>query len=170
MPVALLFVLAAVEVLHRTSARASSGVLFRAAFVGLCVVGAGVSFLSVRVPYEQWYDTVSQPALVARYDQGRPFAPPGQPSMLRTPYDFTFRASQIRGDIDLLDAGAADMAPADLQGSDPLTGWILLVLGGSALAGAAVVALRADNRGRTKRPTGSDPVNRTGVLPARSPG
>ena len=136
MPIVLLLVLSAVEVLHRTTRGSIPGVAARAAFVVLCVLGAGVSFLSVRIPYDQWSETLWTPSLAARYADGHPFAPPGSTEIAGDAYDFTFRASQIRIDLDLLLQGGAEMGPAEFREGDAVVGWILLGAGISGLLGA----------------------------------
>jgi hypothetical protein len=145
MPVLLLFVVAAVEILHRTSGRTVTGIAGRGAFVILCVASVGVSYLSVRVPYEQWWGTLTSPTLAAPFEHGGELVDhPEQPNATSNAYDFTYRASQIRGDVDLLQQGKAEMAPVEFGGKDSSVGWILLLPGAAALLGAAIGAVRSD--------------------------
>lgn len=145
LPVVLLFVLSAVEVLHRTPARTITGVLTRVGFVSLFVLSLGISYVSVRIPYDQWLGTLENPKLAAHFEQGGPLFPHsgGTDAMLNA-YDFTFRASQIRGDLDLIEAGTAVMAPADFNGDSSVLGWLLLSLGCVVLVTAGVEAAGVD--------------------------
>lgn len=156
MPIVLLFVLAAVEVVHRTIAHSFSGALARVAFAVLSVLGLGVSYLSVRVPYEQWSVTLANPALATRYADGHPFYPRTDPRAAPTVYDDTFRASQIRGDLNLVLHGGALMGPAAFREGDDAVGWLLLVLGGVGFLGAGGVARSTDRARRAKLEMGNN--------------
>ena len=71
-PVVALVAIAAVEVLVAARHKSGWDVLARLAFGVLALLSLGVSFLSVRVPYEQWYQTMSRPALRARLRRRAP--------------------------------------------------------------------------------------------------
>lgn len=167
LPVVLLFVLGAVEVLHRTTARSLSGTAARAGFVLLALAGLAVGYLSVRVPYEQWYGTLAAPASAARYAHGHPFFVGQGGTAVGDAYDFTFRASQIRGDLDLLVQGGAEMAPAAFREGHATTGWLLLGSGVAGLAGACVVAVGIDRTRRRRGDVDDAPLNPSG--PGRGP-
>jgi hypothetical protein len=147
----MLFVLAAVEVIHRTPLDSAIGVIARCAFIALCVASIGVNFLSVRVPYEQWWHTLASPALRVRYEHSEPLiANQNRQGSLLNAYDFTYRASQIRGDVDLLQTGTADVAPEEFGGDRNAVGASLLAGGGLSLLGAGAVAGRS-TRLRSRR-------------------
>jgi hypothetical protein len=144
MPIVMVLVIAAVEVLHRTARHSIGGIAARGAFVVLSFASLGVSFVSVRVPYEQWVQVLYSPALSAPFDQGRPLVPDrARPDGVGNAYDFTLRASQIRGEVDLLQRGQAKMAPV-FFGNDALIGWVVLSVGVSALVAAGLRAIGSD--------------------------
>lgn len=65
-----LFCIAAVEVLVvARRLRGWNGVAL-VAFTVQALLSVGVSFLSVRVPYEQWWGPITNPALETHYDNG----------------------------------------------------------------------------------------------------
>jgi hypothetical protein len=139
-PVVFCFVIGAVEVLHATEARAPLGILARATFTVLAVLSLGISFLSVRVPYEQWWQTVTSPTLRAPFDRGGQLVlHPSAVDAVENTLNFTERGSQILGNFDLLEKGEALMAPASFRTNDPIGGWILLTAGVGLLAAAGVM-------------------------------
>lgn len=157
-PVVALFVIAAVEVLVSSRDKKGWDLLARLAFAGLVVLSLGVSFLSVRVPYEQWFQTISTPALRVQYDGGHllpdPTAPPQQ---VLNAFDFTLQGGHFMGDIDLLEKGTAKTAPWSFQSGRQVGGWLLL-LGGLALTiAAAALALLSDGRLAKQSPSEHSP-------------
>jgi hypothetical protein len=149
-PVVALFAIAAVEVLVATRERKGWDLLARLAFAVLAVLSLGVSFLSVRLPYEQWFQTISSPALRARYDGGQLVQNPNAPRAVSNAFDFTLQGGHLMGDIDLLENGTAKTAPWSFQGGRQAGGWLLLLAGLVLTVAAAVVALRSDGW-QTKR-------------------
>ncbi|MGP0029174.1 MAG: hypothetical protein ACLPVF_01560 [Acidimicrobiales bacterium] len=136
-PVVFCFVIGAVEVLHVTEAGSALGILARATFTVLALLSVGISFLSIRVPYEQWWQTVSSPTLRAPFDRGGLLLPhPSSVDAVENALNFTERGSQIQGNFDLLEKGEALMAPESFQGKDPIKGWIVLLAGVGLLAAA----------------------------------
>ncbi len=154
MPVVMLFVLGAVEILHQVRFDSAMSVAAWGVFTVLCIASVGVNFLSVRVPYEQWIQTLNSPALSARYEFGEPLiAHRSSPGATRTAYDFTYRASQIHGDVDLLRAGTAKVAPEEFGSDRNAVGASLLGVGALALLGSALLANRSDRlRSRRRSP------------------
>ena len=110
----------------------------------LALLSLGVSFLSVRVPYEQWFDTLSTPALRAHYDGGHLVPDPKAPGAVSNAFDFTLQGGHLMGNIDLLENGTANMAPWSFQGDRQAEGWLLLLAGVVLTVVAAGVALRSD--------------------------
>jgi hypothetical protein len=145
-PVVALFAIAAVEVLVATRDRRGWGLLARLAFGVLAVVSLGVSFLSVRVPYEQWFQTISTPVLRAQYDAGHLVPDPNAPLAVSNAFDFTLQGGHLIGDIDLLEKGTAKTAPWDFQSDRQAEGWLLLLAGLVLTVGAAALALQSDKR------------------------
>ena len=139
-PVVFCLVIGAVEVLQATQARGPLGILARATFTVLAVVSLGISFLSVRVPYEQWWVTISSPTLRTPFARDGLLVPhPSAVDAAEDAWNFTERGSQIQGNLDLLEKGDAHMAPASFRTSDPIGGWILLTAGVGLLAAAGVM-------------------------------
>jgi hypothetical protein len=145
-PVVALFALAAVEVLVVTRDAKGWNVLARIAFGALAVLSLGVSFLSVRVPYEQWFQTLSSPVLRAQYDGGNLVQHPKAPNAVSNTFDFTFQGGHLMGDIDLLEKGTAKMAPWSFRDGRAAEGWLLLFAGLVLTIGAAAAAIQADRR------------------------
>jgi hypothetical protein len=141
LPVVFCFVIGAMEVLRQTAPRSALGVLARATFTVLAVLSLGISFLSVRVPYEQWWNTVISPTLRVPFDKGGLLLPhPLAPNAAFNAMDFTERGSQIQGNLDLLEKGKALMSPASFRAGNPIAGWMLLVVGVALLAAAGAVS------------------------------
>jgi hypothetical protein len=151
-PVVALFVISAVEVLVASRNVRPWGVLARLAFGVLALASLGVCFLSVRVPYEQWFNTLQTPALRAHYDGGHLVPHPNEPRAVSDAFDFTLAGGQVAGNLDLLGNGAAIMAPWSFWGDRADGGWVLLFGGLLSTAAAATVALRSDRR-QVRRPT-----------------
>jgi hypothetical protein len=145
-PVVALFAIAAVELLVATRDRVGWGLLARLAFGVLAVLSLGVSFLSVRVPYEQWFQTISTPALRTQYDAGRLVPDPNAPGAVSNAFDFTLQGGQLIGNIDLLEKGTAKTAPWDFRSDRQSEGWLLLLAGFVLTVAAAALALRSDKR------------------------
>ena len=143
-PVVALFAIAAVEVLVATQENRIGRLLARLAFTVLVVVSLGVSYVSVRVPYEQWFDTLNTPALRAHYDGGNLVPEPNQPRAVSNAFDFTFPGSHLMGNVDLLEKGVAEMAPWNFRGHRSVEGWLLLLCGFILMAAAMALGLRAD--------------------------
>ena len=162
-PVVALFAIAAVEVLVAARHKPRWDVLARVAFGVLALLSLGVSFLSVSVPYEQWWQTITNPVLRTRYDGGHLVPDPKAPLAAQNAFDFTFEGSHPMGDIDLLENGTAKTAPWDFQGGREVRGWLLLVAGVVLSAVAAALALRSDRR----QPAHGSPGN--GSAPALDP-
>jgi hypothetical protein len=145
-PVVALLVIAAVEVLVAARDVRRWRVPARLAFVALAIVSLGVSYLSVRVPYEQWFDTLQTPALRVHYDAGHLVPHPNEPGAVSNAFDFTLQGSHILGNIHLLERGVATMAPWSFQGDRSAEGWAILLLGLLLTSAAAAMALRSDRR------------------------
>lgn len=145
-PVVALLVIAAVEVLVTTRDVRRWRVPARIAFGVLAVISLGVSFLSVRVPYEQWFNTLQTPALRVHYDAGHLVPHPNEPGAVSNAFDFTIEGGQVVGNVDLLQRGAAEMAPWSFQGDRSAEGWLLLFAGLLSTAAAAAWAGRLDRR------------------------
>jgi hypothetical protein len=145
-PVVAVLVIAAVEVLVATRNVRTWDLLARFAFAALALASLGVSYFSVRVPYEQWFETLQTPALRAHYDGGHLVPHPNEPGAVSNAFDFTLQRSHVVGNIDLLENGAAAMAPWSFWGDRSAGGWSLL-FGGLLMTGAAAaVAVRSDRR------------------------
>jgi len=143
-PIVLLFVIGAVDVLVQTRRRSLIAVCARVAFVGLALFGLGVNYLSVRVPYEQWYSVVASPSLSSAFDGGKPFVSnPTAVGAVGNAYDFTYRASQIRGDLDLLESHRAQDALVVFV-AHPRLAWAMLSAGSGFLLLAAIAAFDLD--------------------------
>ena len=157
-PVVALFAIAAVEVVVASRDKRGWDLLTRLAFVALIVLSLGVSFLSVRVPYEQWFQTISTPALRIKYDGGRLLPDPNAPPQaVSNAFDFTLQGGHLIGDIDLLEKGTAKTAPWSFQGGRQVGGWLLL-LGGLVLTiAAAAAALKSDRRQTAQRAAENGP-------------
>jgi len=140
MPLLVPFAIAAVELLNATMPRSRQGFMVRAAFVLLAVPSIGINYLSVRVPYEQWWQLIATPSERALNPTARALLP-GNPSIQEIGHlhDFAFDESDIRGDIDLLSDGKAEMAPELWLKGDSYLGWILLALSALCLIGAGVI-------------------------------
>jgi hypothetical protein len=147
-PIVALFVIAAVEVLVATRHEKGWGIVARVAFGVLALLSLGVSFLSVRVPYEQWWQTISNPALRTRYDGGHLVPDPNAPGAVSNAFDFTLQGGHLMGDIHLLENGTAETAPWDFQSGREAEGWLLLAAGLALTTTGAVLALKADKRQR----------------------
>ena len=145
-PVVSLFAIAAVEVLVATRHTKIWGTIARVAFGVLALLSLGVSFLSVRVPYEQWWQTISNPALQARYDGGHLVPDPNTPGAAQNAFDFTLQGGHLVGDIDLLEDDTAKTAPWDFQAGREAKGWLLLAAALALMAAASVLALQSDKR------------------------
>jgi hypothetical protein len=141
-----LFAIAAVEVLVVTAGVRRWRLVAGLAFGVLALLSVGVSYLSVRVPYEQWFDTLGTPALRAQYGSGNLVPNPSQPQAVSNAFDFTVEGGQVTGNIDLLEKGAAKMAPWSFQGDRSTQGWLLLLAGFLGTATAATLALQSDRR------------------------
>ncbi len=150
-PVVALFVIAAVEVLVATRDRRGLAFLARVTFGVLAVLSLGVSFLSVRVPYEQWFQTISTPALRTQYDGGHLVPDPNAPRAVSNAFDFTLQGGHLMGDIDLLEKGTAKTAPWSFQDDRQAEGWLLLLAGLLLTVAAAAVALQSDTRQTKQR-------------------
>jgi hypothetical protein len=118
----------------------------RVAFGVLALLSVGVSFLSVRVPYEQWWQTITNPALEVHYDGGHLVPHPKAPDAGQNAFDFTVEGGQLMGNIDLLRHGDADTAPWAFQDGRAIRGWLLLGGGLILLGAAGVLGLRSDRR------------------------
>jgi len=135
--------IAAVEVLRAAEGRR----LLRRAVLAVATVLVGVSavvgFLSVRVPYEQWFETLYySPAQRAALIPG-----------VAPDYNFVWRASPLPGDVTLLEKGLARTAPHWWRpGNDPIVGEALLVTSGAALGLAFGLA------GRRRRVAAQQPA------------
>lgn len=114
------------------------------------ILSVPVNLLSVRVPYEQWHGTLVSTQQRAHYlgdsaliDSGR------RPADVWPSELFTVNASDLRGDMLLLRAGTAEMAPAWWRQGLPAVGWLLVVAfaGGSVLAVALACARDLAPRG-----------------------
>jgi hypothetical protein len=153
-PAVFLFVIAAVDLLVATSPRRLSGRAARGAFLVLALASVGVSFLSVRVPYEQWYGALADPAQRTLYEGGRPLLRhPSATNAIIDSQDFTVRASPLIGNYRLIDRGTARVAPALWRRGDDAAGWLVL------LAGVALVTVAGIERGGSRRrraPASSD--------------
>lgn len=145
-PVLALFTIAAVEVLVAARHKEKWDIVARVAFGVLAVLSLGVSFLSVRVPYEQWWQTITNPTLQARYDGGHLVPDPKMPRAAQNAFDFTFEGGHLMGDLDLLENGTAKTAPWDFQGGREAKGWLLLGAGLLLTVAATVLALQSDKR------------------------
>jgi hypothetical protein len=145
-PVVALFVIAAVEVLVATRGVRRWGVPARLAFGALAIISLGVAYLSVRVPYEQWFDTLQTPSLRVHYDAGHLVPHPNAPGAVSNSFDFTFEGSHVMGNVHLLERGVATMAPWSFQGDRSTEGWALLLAGLLLTSAAATMALRSDRR------------------------
>lgn len=84
-----LFVIAAVGVVVATRDVRRWGFLARLDFGVLAVCKPWVSYLSVRVHHEQWFDTLSTPALRAQNDAAHRVPNPKQPRPVSNAFDFT---------------------------------------------------------------------------------
>jgi 4-amino-4-deoxy-L-arabinose transferase-like glycosyltransferase len=150
MPVVGLFVLAAFEVVHsaRRTGWRKPAVL---AVVVAALVTVPINYLSVRVPYEQWWATLMTPT--AREQVVDPTSPLAHiaHSQVFPAMDFTWEGSELHGDLLLLQKGRAQMAPAWWREREGAVGWILLAL---AVEGAvlAVVLARAKTQRSSVRP------------------
>jgi hypothetical protein len=155
MPIVPLLIIAAVETLDATVRNSWQGRIVRFSFVVLSLASAGISFLSIRVPYEQWWGTLSIPSERAQVPQARTLLP-GTPGLNAESNvnNFVVAGSTIVGDIDLLEIGKADMAPELWRDGHGEAGWSLLALSGALLLAGGLIStgrprLRSRSKGRT---------------------
>lgn len=98
-----------------------------ASLVTLAAVSAPIAFLSVRVPYEQWFDVAVAP------NQRAVFAGDGvlSPSVTNVgtavhDLDFTTAMSPIRGNVLLLQHHLAQVSPAFWRDGQSVAGWCVV--------------------------------------------
>ena len=131
LPAAPFLAIAAVEVWRACEGRRVLRTAVLAVTTGLVGVAAVVGFLSVRVPYEQWFQTLYY------YPAQREALIPG----VNPDYDFVWRASPLPGDVLLLRKGLAVMAPHWWRpGAHPIVGEALLASSGASLGLAFLLA------------------------------
>ncbi len=158
MPVIPLFTLGAFSLLQlgeRTGwIRRSS----RTALLAAAVLSIPINFVSIRVPYEQWWSVLATPALASQYvPRDRLIGGIQHPNIIGS-MDSLWVANPIRGDVLLLDRGKAEMAPAFWRERQSGLGWLLLL---GFVAGAVVSIVSAgrydavESAGRSTR-TGRD--------------
>jgi hypothetical protein len=146
MPVISLFTLCAFALLHvgiekRWFARTAT-----AAIVVAALVSVPISFVSVRVPYDQWWAVLSIPSLRAHYvATGRLVAGAHGPNIISS-MDSVWVANPIRGDVLLLKHGQATMAPAFWREGEGAVGWLLLLGFAACSIGAIVSSGRSDHK------------------------
>jgi hypothetical protein len=151
MPVVGLFVLAAFELV-----RAARGTGWRKpavlAVAAAVVVTIPINYLSVRVPYEQWWATLMTPT--ARAQVVGPASPLTHIASghVFSAMDFTWDGSELHGDLLLLQKGRAHMAPAWWRQGHGAVGWILLALSAEGAALALVMARRNGQLARIGEP------------------
>ena len=94
-----------------------------------------MNFLSVRVPYQQWYSVLATPAETAQL----------VPDPQHVNLDFDLRSGPINGDIILLRRGLAQMGPRWWRKGDRSDVGYLLLLGSACCF--ALLAARVRSRG-----------------------
>jgi hypothetical protein len=141
MPIVSLFVIGAFSI---TIASQNPPAVWRAGRVAVALAAipsALVSYLSVRVPYEQWHNILRVPSL--RANIGPLAGLHGSPAAIFNRELWTWYGSIIRGNLLLLRIGKAEMAPALWSQHHPLRGWLIL----TAFAGGAALAIFAATLG-----------------------
>jgi hypothetical protein len=154
MPVVVLLVISGVDLLHATASTSKSWskTLVRGGFALLIIPTLWINFLSVRVPYEQWWEVATQPKLrAANATAASLFRGVTHPGHI---YTFTFRGSPLNGDYALIAAGQAKMAPELWLQGDGYVGWILIALSALLLVAAAMLAAGFPRRGEHGRAPG----------------
>jgi hypothetical protein len=145
MPVVFLLVVSAVDSLQASKDREVFRTLRVALFAGLVIASAVVSFLSVRVPYEQWWQGVTSPTsrtvVAASVSNIRNVS---ANSVLETKTDFTWEASPIRGNWILLEKHIAVTAPELWRDGHDRVGWSLVSLSALMLGYSSVLAFQCD--------------------------
>jgi hypothetical protein len=141
MPIVPLLIIAAVDTLDATVRNSWQGRIARVSFVVLALAGAGISFLSVRVPYDQWWGVLTIPSQRVQVPQALSLLP-GTPSVLEISHvnNFVLVGSTIVGDIDLLRVGNAKMGPELWRDGHYEAGWSLLVLSGALLLAGGFIS------------------------------
>lgn len=125
----------------------------------LLIAGAAsvpLTYLSVRVPYEQWHGVIETASLRPTYLSSKSLihTADGQPDIFATEL-WTWQGSNIRGNFQLLDHGSASMAPFWWRQGYPAVGWLLLLVFSEGSLATVWLALRSDHIGRDGRPSAS---------------
>jgi hypothetical protein len=145
MPSMFLLVISAFYLLEFARRRLSLVWLTRILLTLIALASVPVSYLSVRVPYEQWNNQLVH--FLPAHSLGG-----GAPRQAFQSEIWTVSASQLRGDILLLRKGVAQMSPALWRTHLQWVGWLLLAGFGVCAVTAIGVAARADNRDLRRAP------------------
>jgi len=138
LPIVPLLTLCAVDVLRATKRGTVMGWLTRGVFAVLALGGLFVSYLSVRVPYEQWLQVLTTPvAKSAFHIKGLGVFSTGTMAS-----EFNLSTSPIWGDVLLLRHNMAKMAPVLWREGYWYVGWPVLIVGIVLLGLAAYGARR----------------------------
>jgi hypothetical protein len=137
-PTVPLFVLAAVELLRATDRRSAVGVIVRTGTAVLVAYSLAINYVSVRVPYEQWLQTLSwgTPASLARVGLHQTTF-----SQAWTDYTYNWSTGPIWGDLTLLHHHVARMAPEWWAIGRWYVGVVFLLVGVTCLTLAVLYAL-----------------------------
>jgi hypothetical protein len=131
------------------------GVLTRrvsAALIALaCLAAVPVSFLSIRVPYDQWHVVLTSPHAREQF-LGTPVFDGSTGNSGGLPYSevWTFAASDLHGQYLLWRSGQDGISPVLWREHDDALGWLLVGASGLGSAVLVAVAVRADRRGRRR--------------------
>jgi hypothetical protein len=139
MPLALLFTVAAFDLLAQTRPSSLLGLTARFGVCLACLASVPIAFASVRVPYYQWWNTLRVPQVRAGLIANRELIDNGWTGDLLRSYTWVVRDSEIVGDYRLLGAHRAQMDPAFWRDHLAWVGWALLVA--FAVGTLAVVAM-----------------------------
>jgi hypothetical protein len=153
MPIVPLFVLGAFSLTRSNGSRPVIRRAGRVAVALAALLSIPVSYLSVRVPYEQWHNTLFSPVLRAPL-----FSLPKAQTTFRPLFHleiWSWRYSTLHGNFLLLRARKAQMAPAWWPEHRAGVGWLVLLgfLGGAVLTivAASIGDREAAGRGAPNR-------------------
>lgn len=151
LPAVPLLVLAAVELLRVWDRRSVLGLVTRGVAVVLACASVVVNILSVRVPYEQWFQALATPATLARLG-----LPPQSAAQQVADYDTHLSTGPLWGDVTLLRHHLAKVAPDWWAHGHSFVGYLLLAVAAGALVGAALGARRLDGTSPGHAPSAPD--------------
>ena len=139
LPTVPLLILAAVELLRVWDRRSLLGILTRGIAAVLVCFSVVVNYLSIRVPYQQWLQTLATPATLAKLA-----IRPQTGAQQIADYDTHLSTGPLWGDVTLIRHHLAVMGPDWWAHGRWFVGWLLLLAAVAALGWGGVLARRLD--------------------------